>query len=487
MPQGSFLTGHFNVFASKRAFRKLAEWSNVYGPIYRVRVLHINMVVLSDPEDFLPLIAKPSVYLDKQLQTYAAMNMMNEGGLGSILTSPTSDYWRSIRKAVAPAFSVSNMKRLFPSLLSLCRSVVGTLNEYTPNQVVDMAALARRMTSSVIESIISGEEMKWSALGEDLMVQMITDTTEAMSNFVEDPFLWVKLWSPKLHWSREKLKIQQAVNKDFVKRIMACQPPLSSIAGCLGTVRLADTGLPLSPQQYVAEVGLIQLAGFETTAYAIAWALFLVATHPQVEEKITAELDSKGLLVRAGQSQPDTPLAWQHLGELIYLNAVIKESLRLMPTAPFGTSRVAEKDVTIRGHTIPKGTSFIISPYVHGHSKRIWGDTAEDFRPERWLGDGKNSSSISTAEDDMDGPALGGGASLNMSHVYAFMAGPRDCVGQSLAKLELQVVLATLWSNFHFDLAPEMGDVDQVRQGMSAKLTLQSDCGMKMTCRSRRG
>jgi cytochrome P450 len=95
------------------------------------------------------------------------------------------------------------------------------------------------------------------------------------------------------------------------------------------------------------------LAGFETTSHALSWTMAALAAHPEVQNTLAAELAAAGLAPNKQQRQQQRELEWGDLA-LPYLNAVIKESLRLFSPAALGTSRHCHKDVKVAGHTLPK-------------------------------------------------------------------------------------------------------------------------------------
>ena len=109
------------------------------------------------------------------------------------------------------------------------------------------------------------------------------------------------------------------------------------------------TGKPLNQGQLKAELGMVLGAGFETTSNAIAWTLGALATHPTVQSKLVSELSTAGM-VGVGARQ----FEWGDVARLPYLNAVIKETLRLFSPAYLGTTRMAKEDIELLGYKIPK-------------------------------------------------------------------------------------------------------------------------------------
>jgi cytochrome P450 len=121
------------------------------------------------------------------------------------------------------------------------------------------------------------------------------------------------------------------------------------LTGHLLKVKDPTTGNPLTPAQLKANLGIILAAGFETTSHAIAWTMGALATHPAVQSKLVSELSAAGLVGPGARH-----FEWGDVSRLPYLNAVIKESLRLFAPVPLGTWRPAYKPLELLGYKIPK-------------------------------------------------------------------------------------------------------------------------------------
>ncbi|HEY6259027.1 MAG TPA: cytochrome P450 [Xanthobacteraceae bacterium] len=178
-------------------------------------------------------------------------------------------------------------------------------------------------------------------------------------------------------------------------------------------------------------VGLMpQLFGavFETCQNALIWTLFLLAQHPQIARDLLGELNS---------ALADAPPSLQRIADLPWLDAVIKESMRLLPPAPM-QARVAQADTSIAGHPVPKGTRIMLSAFV---TNRLPGRYPEpdSFSPQRW-------------------------ASLNPSpfEYLVFSAGPRNCPGYLLGMAMVKVALATILRRHRIAFAPPPERVDYI-------------------------
>ncbi|KAI9053519.1 hypothetical protein LZ554_002474 [Drepanopeziza brunnea f. sp. 'monogermtubi'] len=183
-------------------------------------------------------------------------------------------------------------------------------------------------------------------------------------------------------------------------------------------------------------------AGHETTATAMTWAIYMLCLHPDVQEKLRAEVRAK--LPSPNASETVTS---QDIDYMPYLNAFCSEVLRYYPPVPL-TLRDSVHDTTILGHSIPKGTRVMLIPWAINKSKALWGESAGRFDPDRWLPSEKNPHSAN------------GGAQSNYSYL-TFLHGPRSCIGQAFAKAEFMALLAAWVGRFEFAI----GDGEELNEG----------------------
>ncbi|MFA1537693.1 cytochrome P450 [Actinomadura monticuli] len=179
-----------------------------------------------------------------------------------------------------------------------------------------------------------------------------------------------------------------------------------------------------SPARIRDTVLMTMLAAHHTTGVAVSWTLYLLATHPDVAERVTGELD-RVLGDRAAPGYGD-------LKDLTCLETAVKEAMRLYPPGPYG-AREATEDVVLGEYTVPAGTT-IFYPFWAVHMNPEYWPDPRVFDPERF-----------TPEASAGRPRLA---------YIPFGLGPRSCEGATLAMVEAELVLAVLLKRFHFDLAP---------------------------------
>lgn len=172
----------------------------------------------------------------------------------------------------------------------------------------------------------------------------------------------------------------------------------------------------------------------ETTARTITWACYLLTQHPDIQERLRAEIREKIPYANA-------PITYQDLESLPLLNGVCQEILRLYPTFP-ATLRESIRDTVIAGEPIPKGTRVILCPYAINRSPVFWGDDGEGFLPERWIDKDKNGNLV---------PNNTGGTSTNFAQM-TFLHGHRSCIGKDFARAELRCAMAGVVGRFAFEM-----------------------------------
>jgi len=202
----------------------------------------------------------------------------------------------------------------------------------------------------------------------------------------------------------------------------------------------------MSDSEILSQVPTFLLAGHETSSTAVSWTLFALACHPTVQAKLRAELRT---------CSTDSP-TMEQLNSLPYLEGVVREALRLYAPVS-GTQRIAMHDVEIplqkpftdkqgvlRGTVrVSKGDLVVIPIRLLNRSTEVWGEDANEFRPERW-------------DDTPD--AVNGLPSV-YGHLMTFIAGTHACIGYRFSVTEIKALLFTLVRTFEFELALEPEDI----------------------------
>lgn len=176
----------------------------------------------------------------------------------------------------------------------------------------------------------------------------------------------------------------------------------------------------LSEDELVGHTTTMFRGGYNPNGMALYWTIFLLSQHPEALEKVLEEID------QATGGEDPSP---ESMEKLPYLAGVIKEGMRLFPAGTW-TGRLAMRDFELGGHPLPKGTWIVMSPYVVHRLPEIFPDPYR-FKPERWLTENHSAYEF-----------------------MPFSAGPRYCIGTSLAMLQLKISLSMLLQRYSFTLKP---------------------------------
>eukprot|EP01116_Phalansterium_solitarium_P001904 TRINITY_DN1173_c0_g1_i7.p2 TRINITY_DN1173_c0_g1~~TRINITY_DN1173_c0_g1_i7.p2 ORF type:complete len:251 (+),score=59.05 TRINITY_DN1173_c0_g1_i7:795-1547(+) len=187
----------------------------------------------------------------------------------------------------------------------------------------------------------------------------------------------------------------------------------------LASMMIAHGGL--SKEEMKRNMMLFFVAGHETTAAALAWHMYLLASHCDVQDKARREVD-KVLQFKN--------VDFQSQKQLHYLDCVIKESMRLFPPASNITSRVAAEETVIDGYRIPKGTVVGVSMYTIHHDPEFWPDP-EKFDPDRFVAEN------SEGRDPYS--------------YLPFSMGFKNCIGSNFSLIEQRMFLASILQSFHIE------------------------------------
>ncbi|KAH8252871.1 hypothetical protein KR032_002334 [Drosophila birchii] len=177
-------------------------------------------------------------------------------------------------------------------------------------------------------------------------------------------------------------------------------------------------GRPLNSQELYEEVSTFMFEGHDTTTSGVGFAVYLLSRHPEEQQKVFEEQCE--VMGKSGLGRDAT---FQEISEMKYLDLFIKEAQRLYPSVPF-IGRFTEKDYVIDGDLVPKGTTLNLGLLMLGYNDQVFKDPHK-FRPERF-------------EEQKPGPF----------EYVPFSAGPRNCIGQKFAMLEIKTVVSKIVRNF---------------------------------------
>ncbi len=321
---------------------------------------------------------------------------------------------RRHRRLLLPAFHKTRIEAYRDDMVHITEQA---LERFRAGETRDVHADLTEITLRIATKTLFGEDVgeRGVALARLMQAWLLTMFSPWMS--------LPRLDLPGLPY-RRFLDLTHAIDRETVATVRAKRAKLGEDAADMLSTLLAardEDGSVLSEDELIGHTGVIFAAGHETSTNALAWTLFLLAEHPSVARELEEELD--GALHGAAPSVDD-------LGKLPLLDAVIKESMRVLPPVPLHPRLVAE-DSELAGFRLPAGSELFLSIYHMHHDPAVFAEPGR-FRPRRW-----ETSKPSVYEYN------------------PFSAGPRMCIGASFALMEIKIVLATMLQRFRFELRNE--------------------------------
>ncbi|RCJ18652.1 cytochrome P450 [Nostoc sp. ATCC 43529] len=350
------------------------------------------------------------------------------------------------RQLVMPAFHGERMQAYGQQIYNLSTKVFSQL---TLNQHFLARNLTQEISLQVILQVVLGlnEGEKFQQL-KYLLPQLLDLTRSPItSSLFFFSFLQKDLgaWSPWGKFLRDRQQVDKSIYAEMAERRQELNPERTDILSMLMLAQ-DDTGQSMTDEELRDQLMTLMLAGYETTASAIAWALYWIHQKPLVREKLLEELDTLG-------DSPD-PMS---IYRLPYLTAVCNETLRIHPVVMFSFPRVVQEPIELLGHRLEPGTVTLPSIYLT-HQREDLYPKPQEFQPERFL-----ERQFSPYE------------------FLPFGAGVRRCIGEALAVFQMKLVLATVLSNYQLAL------VDGQRERPKRKgFTLAPSGGVKMVMTGRR-
>ncbi|THC95055.1 hypothetical protein EYZ11_005450 [Aspergillus tanneri] len=402
-------------------------------------------------------------------------------GLGYGLILSEGEAHRTQRKALTPAFSIKNIRAMYnlmwgKTLVFLQQLEREIYHNPTPGTSpgqgighVEIGSWANRLTLDIIGPAAVGRDFQSLENENDPISQnfsaILKPSGELLLLFGASLLLpqWIVKSIPcksNIVLPRKVRHLRTLFHDILTEKRAQLQSEKSAneVDGdILGTMM---RGGEFSDSELVDQMLTFLAAGHETTAGALTWCCYHLSLNPDIQEKLRQE-------IRATIPSLSSPVTWQDLEGMPYLNGVCQEVLRLYPTVPM-TGREAVRQTSIAGKVIPKGTTIALCPYTINRSPDFWGETADQFLPERWIDSDKSGKQT---------PNKHGGASTNFAQI-TFLHGPRACIGKDFAKAEFRCAVAGLFGLFNAELKDPAQKItfggtltSQPVEGINLKLT----------------
>ncbi len=401
-----------NIFAAQPARLYGAWMAELTTPFYKSFFINqpeiVDTILINRPQDFpkSPIIQK----------TLAAL-------LGQSVFVSNGTLWQSQRRIIDPAFEGGRLRDVFPAMVAAGEVALKRLTTAEP---VEIEAESTHLAADVIfrtlfSTPISSTEA--AAVYRDFQIYQRSQPLMTWPDLLRLPD-WVPRYRPRrarLAAAAIRARLRALIHARAAQ-IAAGTAPLD-LATKIMTTPDPRTGARFSETEMTDQVAVFFLAGHETSASALAWALYLLALDQPAQEKLANEVQRV-----LGRQKP----AFADIGKLAFCRDVLRETLRLYPPVPMMV-RETTRNETFRGRTAETGSLCIISPWYLQRHSRIW-PNPDAFDPERW-GRAETRACIRQA-------------------YLPFSKGPRVCPGAGFAMIEGVLMLAMLVRAFRFETVP---------------------------------
>ncbi|MDU9006810.1 cytochrome P450 [Sedimentitalea todarodis] len=362
------------------------------------------------------------IILRERPENFPKSNRVSEGLrplLGNSVFLSNGETWKRQRRIIDPAFEGGRLRDTFPAMQAAAEAAAVRLRQSGPAPV-DIEPLASHLAADVIFRSLFSIPIEDETAAQ--VYRLFRDYQRSQPILNLAAIVPMPRWMPRFfnRRTRQTAKAIRALITDLTRARMAqieAGTAPDDLATKIMTTADPQTGERFSTEEMVDQVAIFFLAGHETSASALAWALYLLALFPDRQDRLAEEAQAWG---RGMFSQ---------MGQLRLSRDVFREALRLYPPVPMMV-REAQCPEQFRNRDVPKGAQLVLSPWhLHRH-ERLW-ERPDEFDPDRWNTDN--------------------GRSCQRSAYFPFSAGARVCPGAGFAMIEGPLMLSTLLREVHVE------------------------------------
>ena len=431
------MVGNLHQIETTRVHLILEAWAAQYGSTYQFRMGGTRVVATSDAtliEEALR--ARPETFRRSPKTDL----ILTEIGIKGVFNAE-GEVWRPQRKLSVAALAQRNLRQLYPSIRLVAERLKTRWRAAAARgDTLDIVEELKRFTVDVTMLIAFGHDANTVGQADDVIQRELEVILPAVGRRI---FAVFPTWRYFPTSSDRRLKQAFARIRAWLDGLMTdararlnaeperAERPSNFIEAMLTAVD--EAGQPFTDDVILSNLVTMLIAGEDTTAFTLAWAVHHLCESPRWTSELRMEAD-------AVVGPIDAPADLETANRLVRASAVANETMRLRPVAPIAGAE-ANVDTTLGDIFLPKGTRMTLLLRPAAIDQENFVDPLA-FRPERWL-------------EDVAG-------AHNASALIPFGSGPRMCPGRSLALLEMKTLLSTLYKNFDVERVGASGDVSEL-------------------------
>lgn len=394
----------FDLHTTEESFNMVAELLEQYGDIVRIPSASrsSDSYLVNNPDYIKHILVKNHENYNKGVGFERVKLLLGNGIIAS-----DGVFWRRQRRMIQPAFSRQMIASLVDKMIDCNRTLREDWRQKAgTGELIDITNIASELALNIVLQSLFSDDMEFieqQADGNPFAI-LTEDSARDMQLVLKYRALR-KLVLAVIERRRE----QELEREDFL--------------GVFMQARDKETGEAMTNNEMIDEVMTLIVAGHETSACTLNWVWYFLALHPDAEQQVQAEADSLS---------SDIP-GFEDLMNMPYVKQVVEEALRLYPPV-WMFSRKAINDDQLGDYFVPAGTGIYIAPYFLHRLPEIWPEP-EKFDPERF-------------SDEQ----------IKLRHKQAFIpfsAGPRRCIGDFFAIVEMQIHMGMMAREFRLVHVPD--------------------------------
>ena len=395
----------------------LSQYSKEFGDTFRFYIGGIKEAIVTIDPAVIEHVLKANAgnYRKSEIQVKRMGHFLGKG-----LLTTEGEAWKTQRRLIQKGFDRKQLDALAIIMQDSLTESLADFDKQIQSGPVDIYSQFMKITFAMVARSLFGARLK------DEDIELVSQTICAVQEFIVkqtlQPYLnpWFEV-SGELSKHDEMRKSADAVLMAYIKK-RRNEPPALDLLQTLMDARYTD-GEGMSDELILSESMQLLVAGHETSSNGLSWLLYLLSSRPDCLEKMREEFDTV---------LGDAPLSHADVPKFTYVTQVIQEALRLYP--PFWmVDREAIADDRVGDTVIPAGSMVIVHVYGAHHAEKHW-PNPETFDTDRFIK---------------------GNEKLRKPFTYLpFGGGPRGCIGNNYAMLQILMILSELLRKYDFQITP---------------------------------